>query len=163
MKKGIITGLTIGLLSIWLVVGFQGCTSEFLGGALVGAGTSAAATEAQQLAQQKKTALIAKILELEAAVEAAGTPAEKAALEKELTQYKKQEEIANIVSGVTDDVREVLNRDWTSKDPNVLADNVHWLILAIGGYFGWEKKRSNDKNKKIEELQRENGKLNGTS
>lgn len=149
MKKWILT---------MCLVFCAGCGSDLMTGVGIGVGTSAGMGEAQSLAEKNKAALVGEILRLRAEVNQATDPAEVAALQRKIAQLEKQEEIANIVTAVTDGVNEGLQRDWTATDPNVVADNAHWLIIALGGLFGWEKVRSNKKNDKIVELAKEAGK-----
>jgi hypothetical protein len=109
------------------------------------------------MAQESKTTLVARILELERQIETSADPTETAALEKELASYQKQKEAAELTQTIADTVMAGLGKDWRTQDPAEKKDNYAWAIEAalglwLGGSYVIEKRRSNEKNKKIETL-----------
>lgn len=139
-------GWEIGLLisiAIWCVLiggtcAMVGCGDPMTQGVLIGLGTSTATEEASQLAQDSKTALVAKILQLQQELEAAATPEQQAALQAQLDAAVKKQEYADLTATIADTVKAGLERDWGDKPTS--PDNLAWILgsaaTVLGGIAG---------------------------
>ena len=114
-----------------------GCESGVVEGIGIGLGTSQAATEAEKLAAQKKSILVAEILKLRNDLEVA-SPEEKAALEAKLAGLERKQEIAEMTSSITDQIKAGIERDWGDKPAS--PDNLAWILgsaaTVLGGIAG---------------------------
>jgi len=123
-----------------------GCESGVLEGVAIGVGTSKTASEAEQLAQQKKTALVAEIIKLRSELENAA-PEEKAELQSKLAALEQKQQLAELTSSIADTVRAGIERDWGDKPGS--PDNLAWILgsaaTVLGGYAG--KKTLDDRRK----------------
>jgi len=115
-------------------IGVGGCSDAMMKGVAIGLGTSAAAGDAQAMAQESKTALVAKILQLRQDLENAATPAEYAALEAKLAEAEKKQEYADLTANIADSVKEGIERDWG--DEPASGDNLAWILGAAATVFG---------------------------
>jgi len=145
------------LVSIVVLILMSGCGSEMLTGVGIGLGTGAGLGEAQRLAQESKAELVERILDLQNDLAVTTDPAQVAAMQKELGSLKKQEEIVSLTEQVSGKVIEGLGKNWQTTDPAEQKDNYAWLLegvlgIWLGGSYVIEKRRSNEKNKKIEAL-----------
>ena len=139
----------IVLLGLAFFVG--GCGDPMMEGVAIGLGTSTAAGEASEMAQESKTVLVAKILQLQQELDAAATPEAYAAIEAELASAEKKQEYAELTSTIADTVKAGLERDWGDK-PLEGADGANNLTYILGtlatlatGYAG---KKTLDANRK---------------
>ena len=149
-----VQGWTLGFLIsavLWIMIiggtcALTGCESGVAEGIGIGLGTSQAASEAQELANQKKSILVAEILRLRNELETAA-PEEKAALQKQLESLERKQELAELTSSITEQVQSGLARDWGDKPAS--PDNLAWILGAaatvLGGVAG--KKTLDDKRK----------------
>ncbi len=123
-----------------------GCESGVLEGVAIGVGTSKTASEAEQLAQQKKTALIAEIIKLRTELENAA-PEEKAALQSKLDTLEQKQQLAELTSSIADTVKAGIEREWGDKPTS--PDNLAWILgsaaTVLGGIAG--KKTLDDRKK----------------
>ena len=124
-----------------------GCSDPMLQGIAIGLGTSTASTEASELAAENKTALVAKILQLQQKLEAAATPEQQAALQGQLDAALKKQELADLTATIADTVKAGLERDWGDKPTS--PDNLAWILgsaaTVMGGLAG--KKTLDDRKK----------------
>lgn len=140
--KGLMTGMLIGLIAVWILFSCQSCGSDLATGIGIGAGTSVGLSEAEKLAKESKAALVGEIIELRAQLEQATDPAEILALETKLAalQYKANivESVEQICNTAVETVTEIAERDWVSKDPETQEENIHWIVhAAFGAYLTW--------------------------
>lgn len=144
----IIAYVAVSLLAIAMLIALPGCGDPMTEGVLIGLGTSTATQEASDLAAQNKTALVAKILQLQSELDAAATPEQQAALQEQLDAAYKKQEIVELTASITDKVNEGINRDWGDKPAS--PDNLAWILGAagtiLGGGYGVKKARD-DKQK----------------
>jgi hypothetical protein len=139
--KGIFYTLVISAalwLAVLLVLGaVTGCGDPMTEGVLIGLGTSTATSEATELAAESKTALVAKILQLQQELEAAATPEQQAALQAELDKANKQKEMADLTAAVLEQAKEGFERDWSKP---ASPDNLAWILgsaaTVLGGIAG---------------------------
>jgi hypothetical protein len=141
----------IWLLLIFGIMGLvSGCDGGIMEGVAIGIGTSEAATEAQALAEAKKTALVAEILRLREALANAPTVAEKELLQEALDTAEKKQEIAALTESITASVNEGIRRDWSEP---AAPDNLAWILgsaaTILGGYAGKKKYDDSKKAKAI--------------
>jgi len=145
-------GAILWAMIIMAVLSIGGCDSGVMEGVAIGVGTSRTASEAEQLAQQKKTALVAEILKLRTELENAD-PAEKQALQAKLDQLEKKQQMAELTSQISDTIRAGLERDW-GKEP-ASPDNLAWILgsaaTVLGGIAG---KKTLDDHKKAAAINR---------
>jgi hypothetical protein len=124
----------------------SGCDSGVLEGVAIGVGTSQTASEAEQLAQKKKTALVAEIIKLRNDL-ANADPEQKSELEAKLASLERKQEMAELTSSIADTVRAGIERDWGDKAES--PDNLAWILgsaaTILGGYAG--KKTIDDRKK----------------
>ena len=118
-----------------------------LEGIAIGLGGSTATTEAVDLAAESKNKLIVEILRMRQELEAATTPEEKAALEKQLSEVERKQELAELTEGIANTVKAGLERNWGDKPAS--PDNLAWILgsaaTVLGGYAG--KKTLDDRRK----------------
>ena len=119
----------IVLLGLALFVG--GCGDPMMQGVAIGLGTSTAAGEASEMAQESKTVLVAKVLQLRQELDAAATPEAYAAIEAELAVTKKKQEYAELTATIAGTVKSGLERDWGDK-PLEGADGANNLTYILG-------------------------------
>lgn len=133
-----------------LSVILSGCGGELVEGILIGAGSGQALTEAQQLAEQKKTALIAEILTLRQVLAQTTDPAEVANLQDKLDTAEKKQQIADLTDSIATQVKAGLERDWSQP---ASTDNLTWLLgsaaTILGGYGA---KKTLDDRKKAKQI-----------
>lgn len=146
-------GWTLGMVfstMVWAILiggtcAIVGCSDPMLQGVAIGLGTSTASQEASDMAQESKTALVAKILMLQQELEAATTPEQQAALQAELDAVMKKQELAELTATIADTVKAALERDWGDKPAS--PDNLAWILgtaaTVLGGYGA--KKTLDDK------------------
>lgn len=141
--------LTIPVMALLLV--FSGCDSGVLEGVAIGVGTSQAASEASQLAAEKKTALVAEILRLRADLESAD-PAEKEVLQAKLAELEKKQDRIELTQQITDQIKAGMERDWSEPGS---PDNLAWILgsaaTVLGGLAG---KKTLDDRKKAQAIAR---------
>jgi hypothetical protein len=111
------------------------CGGELVEGILIGAGSGKALSETQQLAEQKKTALIAEILSLREQLSTTTDPAEVLALQDKLDTAEQKQQIAELTDSIATQVKAGLERDWSQP---ASTDNLTWLLGAgatiLAGY-----------------------------
>ena len=110
------------------VLAFSGCSDPMAQGIAIGVGASAGAEETQKLAQENKMVLVAEVLRLRHEVEAAPTVEDRTILEAKLLQAEKKQEIAALTETISNNVVQVLQKDWSSKDPQTQSEN--WALIA---------------------------------
>lgn len=124
----------------------SGCGDPLMEGVAIGLGTSTATQEAQEMAEQSKASLVAKILELQQALESAASPEEVAIIKAQLADAQQKQQIVAITETVASKVREGVERDW---DKPASPDNLAWILgsvaTVLGGVAG--KKTLDDKKK----------------
>jgi outer membrane murein-binding lipoprotein Lpp len=129
--------MLIGLVMLAMLL-MPGCGDPMTEGILIGLGTSTASSEATDMAQESKTALVAKILQLQQDLEAAATPEQQAALREQLEAAQKKQELAELTSTIADTVKAGLERDWGDKPAS--PDNLAWILgsaaTVLGGIAG---------------------------
>jgi len=134
------------LILLILPIMLSGCGGELVEGILIGAGSGQALTEAQELAQEKKTALIAEILTLRQELEETTDPAEVVVLKAQLATAEKKQQIADLTDSIATQVKAGLERDWSKP---ASTDNLTWLLgsaaTILAGYG--TKKTLDDRNK----------------
>jgi len=137
----------VTLLIIMLFI--CGCGDPMSEGIMIGLGTSTAAQEATDLAQENKTALVAKILQLQAEKDAATTPEEVVAIQTKLAAAEKQQEIAQLTASITEQINAGIKRDWGDKPLEGAAgtNNLAYILGSIAtvaaGYAGKKQLDSN--------------------
>lgn len=155
-------GALVGSLVIWIIIGgtcafMGGCSDPMMQGVAIGVGGSQAATEAADLAQENKTALVAEILRLRQELSAAATPEQQKEVQDKLTAAEKKQEIAEITASITDTIQAGIRRDWGDKPlegqegANNLAYVLGTLATLAAGYAG---KKTLDSNKQAAALSR---------
>ena len=143
----------IGMIGFILL--FTGCGDPMTEGVLIGLGTSTAASEAEELAKDNKTALIAKILQLQLERENATSPEEVAIIQDKLDKAEKQQEIALLTASITEQINAGIKRDWGDKPlegaagTNNLAYILGSLATVAAGYAGKKQLDSNKQSKAI--------------
>ena len=136
---------------------FTGCGDPMTEGVLIGLGTSTAATEAGELAKDNKTALIAKILQLQAEKDAATSPEEISIIQAKLDKAEKQQEIAQLTQSITEQINAGIKRDWGDKplEGEAGANNIAYILGTLAtlatGYAG---KKTLDSSKQAAALAR---------
>ena len=126
-----------------------GCGDPMTEGVLIGLGTSTAASEAGELARENKTALIAKVLQLQTALDNATSPEEIAVIQAKLASAEKQQEIAQLTQSITEQINAGIQRDWGEKPTKGAAgtNNLAYILGSIAtvaaGYAGKKQLDSN--------------------
>ena len=126
-----------------------GCGDPMSEGIMIGLGTSTAAQEATDLAQENKTALVAKIIQLQAERDAAISPDVVAMIQAKLDKAEKQQEVAIMTASITEQVNAAINRDWGDKPLEGAAgtNNLAYILGSIAtvaaGYAGKKQLDSN--------------------
>lgn len=150
-------GFVISLILWCMIIGgtcaLVGCSDPMTQGVLIGLGTSTATEEASKLAQDSKTQLVAKILQLQQELEQAATPEQQAALQAELDAANKKQEYVDLTSTIADTVKAGLERDWGDKPTQGEEgkNNLAYILATVAGlattYAG--KKTLDDRKKAV--------------
>lgn len=134
-----------------------GCGDPMSEGIMIGLGTSTAAQEATDLAQENKTALVAKILQLQAERDAATSPEVVELIQSKLDKAEKQQEIADLTSSITAQINAGIQRDWGDK-PLEGAEGTNNLAYILGSIAtvaaGYAGKKQLDSNKQAAAIAR---------
>ena len=138
------------LVTIVIILLFTcGCGDPMSEGIMIGLGTSTAAQEATELAQENKTALVAKIIQLQAERDAATSPDVVALIQSKLDKAEKQQEIADLTTSITAQINAGIKRDWGDKPLEGAAgtNNLAYILGSIAtvaaGYAGKKQLDSN--------------------
>lgn len=125
VKKAIILLILPVMLSL-------SCDGGLVDGILIGAGSGKALTEAQKLAEQKKTALIAEILTLREQLDSTTDPIEVAALQERLAGAEQKQQITQLTDSIATQVKAGLERDWGERPAQggEGASNLTYLLGA---------------------------------
>jgi hypothetical protein len=141
LKEAIVL-LVILAGALGLMFCLSGCGDPMMEGIAIGVGTSKAASDASEMARESKTALVAKILQLQQDLEAAATPEAYAAIEAELAAANKKQEYVELTSAIADTVKSGLERDWGDKpfEGDSGTNNLAWILGSLAtvatGYAG---------------------------
>ena len=134
-----------------------GCSDPMMQGVAIGVGGSQAATEAADLAQENKTALVAEILRLRQELSVAATPEQQAALQAKLITAEKKQEYAELTSTITDSIQAGIARDWGEKptEGQEGKNNLAYILATAAGIAGtYATKKTYDSNKQAAALNR---------
>jgi hypothetical protein len=154
--------MVVGLMMWCLIIGgtcalVGGCGDPMMQGVAIGVGGSQAATEAADLAQENKTALVAEILRLRQELSVAATPEQQQALQAKLNAAEKKQEIADLTAAITDQIQAGIQRDWGDKpmEGQDGANNIAYILGTLAtlatGYAG---KKTLDSNKQAAAIAR---------
>lgn len=150
---GLVTSLMLWAILIGGTCAMVGCGDPMTEGILIGLGSSTATQEASDMAQESKTALVAKILQLKHELEAAATPEQQAALQEQLDATIKKQEYVELTATITDQIKAGLDRDWGDKPTS--PDNLAWILgAAATAMTGLAGKKTYDDKKKADALNR---------
>jgi len=159
--QGWTLGAVVSMVMWCLIIGgtcaIVGCSDPMMQGVAIGVGGSKAATEAADLAQENKTALVAEILRLRQELSVAATPEQQQALQAKLTAAEKKQEIADLTATITNTIQAGIQRDWGDKPlegqegANNLAYVLGTLATLATGYAG---KKTLDSNKQAAAIAR---------
>ena len=145
--------ITIAILALFV----GGCADPMLQGVAIGVGASETTAEVSKMAQESKTALVAKILQLQQDLEAAATPEQQAALQAELDAANKKQEIADLTAAITNTIQAGIQRDWGDK-PTEGQDGANNLAYILGSIAtvaaGYAGKKQLDSNKQAAAIAR---------
>jgi len=131
------------LFGLLLIAGCSGGVGEFIGGAAVGAGTSAATAQWQADMQKNKAALVAELIVLREKYDTVTTDAEQKAISAQFDVI--QTKLSNLESGefVANKVGEGTQQNWTDTSAEGVKSNAMWILDAVlGGLLLWEKRKS---------------------
>ena len=163
-SQGWLLGMVVSAMLWCVIIGgtcaiviVPGCGDPMLQGVAIGVGGSQAATEAADLAQENKTALVAEILRLRQELSVAATPEQQQALQAKLAAAEKKQEIAELTATITDTIQAGIQRDWGDKplEGEAGANNIAYILGTLAtlatGYAG---KKTLDSNKQAAALAR---------
>lgn len=147
---------------LWFVIiggtcAIVGCSDPMLQGVAIGVGASESTSEVSKMAQESKTALVAKILQLQQDLEAAATPEQQAALQAELDAANKKQEIAELTAQITNNIQAGIRRDWGDKptEGQEGKDNLAYILGTIAALAAsYAGKKQLDSNKQAAALSR---------
>jgi len=152
--QGWTLGALVSMVMWCMIIGgtcamIYGCSDPMMQGVAIGVGGSQAATEAADLAQENKTALVAEILRLRQELSVAATPEQQAALQAKLAAAEKKQEIADLTAQITNTIQAGIQRDWGDKplEGEAGANNIAYILGTLAtlatGYAGKKQLDSN--------------------
>lgn len=134
---GFVISAVLWCLLISGIMCVAGCGDPMTDGVLIGLGVSTATTDADAstLASERKTALVAEILRLRSELASAATPEQHAALQEQLDEAQRKQELSELTTTIADIVKAGLERDWGEKPTQGKegVDNLAYIMTAIAG------------------------------